>query len=166
MLLRNPHIKKPCWIHIAKPLQPCSVGHGRCNCNYFFVPGSQFRHNSRKNIGIVGRRPRFGRKTRFYIERVCTMESGRMTLGRKKSFPFFCNGMNQHCIFTTLRFPDDFHHRFHIVSVHRSQISNSHILKEHSRYHKMFYTAFGPADIPDNLFPFRHILQGIEHAFL
>jgi hypothetical protein len=57
-------------------------------------------------------------------------------------------------------------HCRNVVSVHRPQIGNSHILKEHSRHYQMFKAALSLADALHHSVAYGNILQSIIYPFL
>ena len=89
--------------------------------------------------------------------RVCTCWSVTLSLLGKD--------MNHHRSLHAFRFIKQFHHLTHIVPVHRSQIGQSHIFKQHSRNKELLDTALGFAHgIYQCGSHFRNLLQRLGHS--
>ncbi len=75
------------------------------------------------------------------------MEFGWIPLRRSVSPALLGNYMNQHGMVQFLRFPQGPFKCLDIVAVHRSQIGDSHVFKQHPWDQKLFDPVLGPADL-------------------
>ena len=92
------------------------------------------------------------------------MESCRMSLCRLKAFSLLCDHMYNNSISHTLRFLEHTKHRRDIMPIHRSKIGNPHVLKKHSRNHKLLKATLRFTDtLNDPVTPW-YILQSIIHT--
>ena len=87
-----------------------------------------------------------GGKARLHVKRVRTVESGRMTLRRGIAFALLGDGMDHHGPVHSSGFLDHPYQSRNVVPVHRPQVCNAHVLKEHTRNHQLFEAALYPAD--------------------
>ena len=87
------------------------------------------------------------------------MEFGREQFRRLIAFSLFRQHVyhNRPVYFRSL-FKDP-QHVLNIMSVYRSQIGDSHIFENHSRYKELFQTAFGPLDPSDHPLAIRQLAQ-------
>ena len=137
MRFRDAHVKKPVREHIGKPLQPRAVRHRCRDSCHIRIPIPKFPHHRRKNIRIVWFYPFLFGKPRLYLKRLRPMKPRRMAFCRDISLSFFRKHMYQYRAVQLLSFLEYTAHLLDIVPVHRSQIRNSHVFKQHSRNKKL-----------------------------
>ena len=77
------------------------------------------------------------------------MKSRRITLSRAIACSFFREHMHKHRTIHTLCLIKHTAHFLYITAIHRSQIDDAHLLKEHTRNKKLLYAALC---IPDMLY--------------
>ena len=65
------------------------------------------------------------------------MKTGGMLFRGRIALALFGEHMDEHRVLSALRLPDHTHERSRVVSVHRPQIGDSHILKEHAGDHQL-----------------------------
>ena len=141
MLLRYSDIEKPVMIHIAEPLEPGPVGHGGRNCHHLVIPGSELAHYGRENVRIIGLFSFPERKPRLYLEGLSTVKPCRMALCRKIAPALLCYHMDQNTLGKLARLLKHLYHSLNVMTVHRSKICDTHILKEHARDNQLLHTA-------------------------
>ena len=140
VFLCDPHIKKALWEHIAEAFQPCAVRHGRCDSYHTLLPVTEFSHDRRKNICVIGLPAGCQGNSVFQIKGRCAVEPGRMAHGRFIPSAFLRQHMDQ---YWTFHFPCLIEHLDHtaaVMAVDGSQIFDPHILKEHARNNELFDT--------------------------
>ena len=147
MFLSNTHVEKSVWEHITESFQSGPVRHCRCDSHYFFLPVSEFPHDRRKNIGVVGLSMIIQGNPMFQIKGCGTVESGRMAHGRFIASSFLGLYMDQHRPLNLSGLLKYLDHSGTVMAVYRSQISDSHIFKKHSGNDQAFHTVFRPVDL-------------------
>ena len=162
----NSHIKKARRIFRPKPLQPGTVRHSCCDCNHPVILCRNLRNNRGKHIGIVRFFLFHQWLSTWNIKRSCTMKPIRMFLCRLISTAFFRLHMYNHRTVNFFCLPQNPYQIHQIMSIHRSQISDSHIFKNHARNQQLFQTALCLSDSADHTFSVRQTLQRIVYAGL
>ena len=153
VLLRDPHVKEPLRVHVAEAFQPHTVRHGRRNRHHLLIPLPQLAHDRGKNVRIIRLRLGGTGNARLDIEGLRAVKSGRMPLRGRISPALLGNDMNQHRLLDFPCLPKDMYHLLNIMAVHRSQIGDTHILKEHPGHNEMLKTAFGAPNLAHHLIP-------------
>ena len=149
VLFGDSHVKKPVRVHLPESGKPRPVCHGCGNGYNIRIPSRLIAQDFAEYIRIsilVFWRFQFAC---LHLERTYAVEFIRLKFRRLIAFSLFCHHMQQH---RTIDLPGFFKclaKKPDIMPRHRSQISNSHILKEHSRNHQLLDAAFGPADVLD-----------------
>ena len=146
MLLCNSHIKEPVWIYISKSSESCSICHGSSYGNYLVISLSHLFYDGSKYICVICLYSLWNRHSCLYIKRLCSMESGWMSLCRQIAITLFSNYMNQNRSIHTpgfLKFP---FHLTDVTAIYRSDVHNPHLFKEHARHKELLDTALGVSD--------------------
>lgn len=93
------------------------------------------------------------------------MEPGRMTLCRLIAFALLGTDMDKYCMAHPLGLLESPDELINIMTVHRAQVRDAHILKEHSRNHQLLQAAFCLLQLPhDAVAVYRNLLQGALQA--
>ena len=165
MLFRDSHIKKPLRKHPREPGKTGSIRHRRCNRNNLFIVLPNIGHYFRKDIRIRISCTFVSGFSALYFKRTCPVKPGRILLCRSVSFSFFRNHMHQHRMIHPPGLMEHPYKSAHVMSVHRTQISDTHIFKKHTWNKELFNAAFCPLYLTDNPFSsFGKLFQGILHA--
>ena len=150
MLLGDSHIKKPVRIHLPESGKPRAVCHGCGNGYNIWIPPCLVAQDFAEYIRISILVFRCFQFACLHLERAYAVKFIRLKFRRLVAFSLFCHYMKQH---RTIDLPGFFKclaKKPDIVPRYRSKISNSHILKKHSRNHQLLDAAFGPADMLDH----------------
>ena len=149
--LGDPHIKKAFGIGLRKGGQPGPPHHGgRQGTDTPVVPG-QADQRAAKHPGKV-LSPRFSGRARLRIEGGHAVKCVRVTLRRCKAFPLYSFDMEQDRLLQACRVPKRLGQFRQIVSIHRSQVGESHILEHTARQEallqRLFYAMGHPVNLP------------------
>ena len=74
------------------------------------------------------------------------MKIGWILFRRTVSLTLFRHHMDQNCVIQLLGLPQHLAEGLDIVAVHRAQIGNAHIFKQHTGYKQLFYAVLGAFD--------------------
>ena len=165
MFLRDPHIKKPLGEMLRKRSQPCAVLHCRRDRHYFIVPLCDIGQDLGEHLGISVRSAGSFRLPGLDIKRTGAVELRRVFLRRSITFALLCDHMDKDRMVHPLRLIEDFQKFADIMAVHRSQISDVHILKKHPRHKELLDPALCLPDLAyDAVASARDPLQRILHS--
>ena len=94
------------------------------------------------------------------------MEPGRIPLRRPIALPFLGQNMDQYRLIQPPGLLQDPPQPFQVMAVHRPQVNDPHILKQHPRDQKLFNPLFCPADLIYDPWPcHRDLFQQRGHIF-
>ena len=103
--------------------------------------------------------------SRFYVKGTHSVKIGWILFRRTVSLTLFRHHMDQNCVVQLLGLPQHLAEGLDIVAVHRAQIGNAHIFKQHTGYKQLFYAVLGAFDfIYHGSAHHRNPVQGVCHA--
>ena len=167
MLLRNSHIKKPLRIRLLKCRESRSVRHRRRHSDNFRILLGKLTQLLRKHICVRRKLLRAKRLSGLDVKWLNSMKARRVLLRRLISLSLFRQDMNQNRVVHLLCFLENLCHLGNVVTIDRSEIGDSHILKEHARNDQLLDAVLCPADLVDKpLSDNRNLQKRVRHSLL
>ena len=151
MFLRDSHIEKAVRIFFREPFEPRSIRHRRCHRHDLRIFRCQTADFSGKYICIARMFLFPERFSRFNIKWFNSVKCRRILLRRTVSLALFRNHMDQHRAVDLFRLAENTDQPLNIMSIHRSQIRDSHIFKPHARNQKLLDAVLCPEQRADQI---------------